>query len=74
MQFDFAASRGRIRQGWQAGRTCRLVSRGLAARVRAAERAWLSGHLPLDRAVAIASEAEAEAVSFSFGPIPGRQQ
>ncbi|TXN04804.1 hypothetical protein FV219_10500 [Methylobacterium sp. WL122] len=72
MQFDFAASRGRIRQGWQAGRTCRLVSRGLAARVRAAERAWLSGHLPLDRAVAIASEAEQ--VSYSFGPIPGRQQ
>jgi hypothetical protein len=72
MQFDFAASRGRIRQGWQAGRTCRLVSRGLAARVRAAERAWLSGYLPLDRAVAIASEAEQ--VSYSFGPIPGRQQ
>ena len=70
-QFDFAASRGRIRAGWQAGRTCRLVSRGLAARVSEAERAWQAGQLPLDRAVALASEAEA--VSFSFAPVPGRR-
>lgn len=70
-QFDFAASRQRIRSGWQAGRTCRLVSRGLAARVSEAERAWAAGQLPLDRAVALASEAEA--VSFSFAPVPGRR-
>nr|WP_129545715.1 hypothetical protein [Methylorubrum zatmanii] len=71
MSFDFAASRRRIRKGWQAGRTCRLVSRGLAARVSEAERAWQAGQLPLDRAAALA--AEAEAVSFSFAPVPGRR-
>jgi hypothetical protein len=71
MSYDFAASRQRIRAGWTAGRTCRLVSRGMSARVREAERAWIAGHIPLDRAAAIASEAEQ--VSFSFGPIPGRQ-
>ncbi|GJD74512.1 hypothetical protein MKK50_15740 [Methylobacterium sp. J-043] len=69
--FDFAASRRRIKSGWQAGRTCRLVSRGLAARVSEAERAWQAGQLPLDRAAALA--AEAEAVSFSFAPVPGRR-
>ena len=71
MSFDFAASRARIRAGWTAGRTCRLVCRGLSARVREAERAWLAGLIPLDRAAAIASEAEQ--VSYSFGPILGRQ-
>ena len=69
--YDFAASRQRIRAGWTAGRTCRLVCRGMSARVRQAERAWLAGHIPLDRAAAIASEAEQ--VSHSFGPVPGRQ-
>ncbi len=66
--FDFDACVSRIRGGWTVGRTCRIVARGLAARVRHAERLYKRGHMPLERAVKIAYEAEA--VSFSFGPLP----
>lgn len=67
--FDFDACLGRIRAGWQAGRTCRLAARGMAGRVLKARRDYQAGRLPLDRARAISLEAEA--VSFAFGPIAG---
>ena len=65
---EVLASAERIRRCWQAGRCCRLVARGLRARVLGAARRLDAGSMDPEVAGRIAMEAEN--VAMAFGPLP----